>query len=155
MTSAFDPAAFLNATIDTQDEKRDPLPTMNPEDPNGLYTAIIGSVDAKGGEKDGKPWLQMVVPLRIQVPAALQAQIGRPEVTITDRAFIDLTESGAIDNGKGRNARRRMYREATGQNAPGQAWAPRMLEGRPVKVQIKHEMYNDAVQERVGNLFPA
>lgn len=153
--SQFDPQAFLNATTTTVDEKRDPLPEMNPEDPNGLYTAIIGEIGSNSGEKDGKPWLQMKVPLKIQIPATMQETIGRKELTITDFVFIDLTEAGAIDNSKGRNNRRRIYREATGQNTPGQAWAPSMLQGRPVKVQIKHDLYNDAITEKVRNIFPS
>lgn len=153
--SIFDPSTFLDATISEANEKRPPLPTMNPDDPQGLFTAVIGEVAPKAGEKDGKPWLRMSVPLRVQVPSSLQANGLPPELTLTDSVFLDLTPEGTIDNKQGRNNRQRIYREAAGMNKAGQSWSWRMMQGQVIKIQVKHEMYNDAIQERVGNVFPS
>jgi len=159
--SQFDPQSFLDATILDANEKRPPLPTECPGEPNGLYTAVIGEIKEPKtgtigkGERIGQPWISIPVPLRIQVPGEVQALGLPPELTITDGVFLDLTPQGAIDNGKGKNNRQRIYREATGTNTPGEPWNWRKLEGRLVKVKITHEEYNGATQERVGNIFPA
>lgn len=160
MVSAFDPNAFLDAQINEVNEKRPPLPTENPEDPNGLYTALIGEITTASGEigkgdRAGQPWISMVVPLQIQVPPAVQALGLPPMLTITDRAFLDLTPQGGLDNGKGKNRQQKAYRDATGMNVPGQTFAWRMLQGKVVKVKINHELYNEAIQERIGAVLPS
>ena len=106
------------------------------------------------GDKQGQPWLSMIVPLRIQVPSAVQGIGLPPEITLTDRAFLDLTPSGGIDNSKGKNRQQRSYREATGMNRAGEPFAWRMLQGKVIKVKIAHELYNDQIQERVSAILP-
>lgn len=158
--SQFDPNTFLDAQTTEVNEKRPPIPAENPEDSNGLYTAVIGEIKADSGtigkgENIGKPWVSMVIPLRIQVPASVQA-LGVPkELTLTDRAFLDLTPQGGLDNSKGKNRRQKDYRDATGTNVAGQPFAWRMLQGKIVKVKVTHELYNDAVQERVSSILPS
>ena len=158
MTSPFDPSQFLDAQITEANEKRPPLPTENPDAADGLYVAQIGEITTASGvigkgDNAGKPWISMVVPLRIQVPASLQATGLPPELTLPDRVFLDLTANGALDNAKGKNRAQRNYREACGLNKPGEAFAWRMLQGKVVKVQVKHELYQEAVQERVGQVL--
>ena len=158
--SQFDPAKFLDAQQTEVNEKRPPLPVENPDATDGMYVAVIGEITAESGtigkgERTGQPWLSMVVPLRLQVPAAVQALGLPPELTLTDRAFIDLTPQGSIDNAKGKNRQQRAYREATGTNKAGEAFAWRMLQGKVVKVKINHELYNEQIQERVGAILPS
>lgn len=160
--SAFDPATFLDATVATVDEKRPPLPTENPADSGGLYTAVIQPLPAPKsgiigkGDRTGQPWVSMVIPLKIDVPQQLQDALKLPpQVTLTDKAFLDLTPEGHTDDAPGKNSSRRLYREATGLNSPGVPFAWRMLEGRVVKVKVKHEMYNNAPVERVDMVLPA
>lgn len=157
--SQFDPQAFLDAQQNEVNEKRPTLPVENPDSPDSLFTAVIGEIStATGtigkGDKQGQPWISMIVPLRIQVPASLQAGGIPPEITLTDRAFLDLTAQGGIDNGKGKNRQQRAYREATGMNRPGEPFAWRMLQGKVVKVKISHELYNEQIQERVAAVLP-
>ena len=159
MTSVFDPSVFLDAQQTEVNEKRPPIPTENPEDENGLYTAVIGEIKTDAGtigkgERTGQPWVSMLVPLRIQIPAAVQGLGLPPELTITDRAFLDLTPQGSIDNGKGKNRQQKAYRDATGMNVAGEPFAWRMLTGRVVKVKIGHELYNEAIQERITQVLP-
>lgn len=158
--SAFDPNVFLDAQQTEVNEKRPPLPTENPDDTNGLYTAVIGEIKTDAGtigkgDRTGQPWVSMVIPLRIQVPGVVQA-LGLPEeLTITDRAFLDLTPQGGIDNAKGKNRQQRAYRDATGTNVPGEAFAWRMLTGRVVKVKIAHELYQESLQEKIAAILPS
>jgi hypothetical protein len=158
--SAFDPSVFLDAQQNEVNEKRPPLPTENPDSADGLYSAVIGEIKADSGtigkgEKVGQPWASMVIPLRIQVPSAVQGLGLPPELTITDRAFLDLTPQGALDNSKGKNRQQRAYREACDMNKPGEPFAWRMLQGRMVKVKITHEMYEGNVQERIAAILPS
>jgi hypothetical protein len=67
----------------------------------------------------------------------------------------DGTISGGIDNSKGKNNGQRIYRDATGLNKPGEPFSWQQTQGRPVKVRIKHEMYNGNVVEKVAGVFAA
>lgn len=159
MSSAFDPNVFLDAQQTEVNEKRPPLPTENPDDANGLYTAVIGEIKTDAGtigkgDRVGQPWVSMLVPLRIQVPAAVQGLGLPPELTLTDRAFLDLTPQGGIDNAPGKNRQQRAYRDACDLNKPGEPFAWRMLTGRVVKVKVSHELYQETIQERVSNVLP-
>ena len=160
MSSAFDPSVFLDAQVNEVNEKRPPLPVDNPDDENGLYMAVIGEIKADSGivgkgDNAGKPWVSMIIPLRIQVPAVIQA-LGIPaELTLTDRAFLDLTPQGGLDNSKGKNRRQKDYRDATGTNVAGVAFAWRQLQGKVIKVKISHELYQDQIQERPGLVLPS
>jgi len=157
--SQFDPSIFLDAQQNEVNEKRPILPTENPDEANGLYTAVIGEIKTDAGsiskgERAGQPWVSMVIPLRIQVPAALQALGLPPELTLTDRAFLDITAQGALDNSKGKNRQQRAYREACDCNKAGEPFAWRMLQGRLVKVKVAHELYNETIQEKVAAILP-
>lgn len=158
--SQFDPSVFLDAQITDANEKRPPLPVDNPDDANGLYLAVIGEIKTDSGtigkgDNMGKPWVSMLIPLRLQIPPAVQG-LGLPqELTITDRAFLDLTASGGLDNAKGKNRRQKDYRDATGTNVAGVPWAWRQLQGKTVKVKINHELYQDQIQERIGAILPS
>ena len=159
--SQFDPNVFLDATTTEVNEKRPLIPEENPSSTDGFYDAQIGEITFEGGtiekgDNAGKPWVSAVIPLRLQLPAELQA-MGLPDsFQLTDRAFLDLKEDGrTMDMGKGKNRAQRNYREATGQNVAGEPWAWRMLTGKMVKVQIKHDMYKETVQEKVKNVFPS
>lgn len=156
--SQFDPSVFLDAQTTEVNEKRPPLPAENPDAADGLYTAVIGEIKTDTGiigkgDNAGKPWVSMIIPLRIQVPAAVQGLGIPPELTLTDRAFLDLTPQGGLDNSVGKNRAQRNYREATDMNTPGEVFAWRMLTGKVVKVRVAHELYNEVLQEKVAGVF--
>jgi hypothetical protein len=67
--------------------------------------------------------------------------------------MLEVTSDGKnIDYGVGKNARLRMYREATGLNIAGQSFNPRNLVGRQIKVNISHREYNGELFAQVGKL---
>jgi len=159
MTSSFDPNVFLHAQTTESNEKRPPLPAENPGAEDALYTAVIGEIKTatgmiEKGDRAGQPWVSMLVPLRIQVPPEVQAIGLSPELTLTDRVFLDLTPQGALDNSKGKNRAQRVYREACGMNKPGEPFAWAMLQSKMVKVKLTHELYNGEIVERVSGIFP-
>ena len=158
MTSVFDPNTFLDAQITEINEKRPPIPAENPSSEDGLYLAVVGEIStATGtigkGERTGQPWVSMLVPLRVQVPAEVQSMGLPPELTLTDRVFLDLTPQGGLDNSKGKNRQQRSYREACGLNKPGEPFAWRMLQGRTLRVRVTHELYEGNIQERISGVF--
>jgi len=159
-TSQFDPSVFLDAQVTEVNEKRPPIPTENPDHENGLYLAVIGEITTSSGkiskgDNAGKPWVSMIIPLRLQIPPSVQGLGIPPELTLSDRAFLDLTAQGALDNSKGKNRRQKDYREATGTNVAGVPWAWRQLQGKTVRVKVQHQLYNDAIQEREGTTPPS
>lgn len=161
-TSAFDPNLFLQAETSEVNTKRPPLPTINPTRPDGAYLAVIKKVDTDSGtiekgDRAGQPWLSMVISLEVEVPQQVQDQIGikleKGTITLTDRAFIDLTPQNTIDNSVGKNRRQRQYRDALDMNKPGDIWSWQRAQGNVVAVKVDHEIYNGEVQERVGNIL--
>lgn len=160
--SGFDPAVFLHAQQSEVNTKRPPLPVANPASADGFYTAIIGEVKTASGsidkgERVGEPWLQMIIPLTIEVPQqvqdAMKLKLEKGTITLTDRAFIDLLPGGkGIDNSTGRNLRQKMYREALDKNKPGDVFAWAAAQGQVVKVAIEHEMYNGEPVDRIARV---
>lgn len=147
MTTTFDPAAFLDFTTTEESVKRPPLPIDD-------YTAVIGDLTTRSwvSPKDPtKSGIAIDVPLVIDVPGDLVESLGLRESTLTvkDSIMLDLTESGSIDMGPGKNGRLRKYREATNNNKAGQPFNARMLSGQVVTVKIGHREY----PEGSGDLF--
>ena len=144
--SDFDPSSLLSATVDTVQEKRDPLP-------EGIYTVVLGRPTMKSGEKDGKPWHSCELPVTIEVPAHLQNDLGLPPSLMNRfNIFLDVKPGGGLDTGKGKNNGLRLLREALDMNKPGASFSLSMAEGRVFSAQIKHELYNGSIQERVTGL---
>ena len=143
--STFDPQAFLDAVMDQPLTKRPPI---NP----GSYPAITGEPKTRNWQsKDGsKSGVALDVPLEISLPADEAARVGQPSVIVTDSVMLDLTEQGALDTAPGKNRKLRNYREALNLNNPGDKFSFRMLQGRPIKVAVKHDAVDGEVYERIG-----
>ena len=149
--SQFDPQAFLDATLDAPLTKRPPIM------PNS-YSATIGEVKSRAwASRDGtKSGIAYDVPLEVQLDPQEAGRIGQPTVIISDSIMLDLTEDGKIDIAPGKNRKLRAYREATSLNVAGQSFNARMLQGRMVKVAVKHDSGDDGeVYERIGAVAKA
>lgn len=153
--SGFDPNLFLQAQQTEVNERRNPLPTENPAEADGTYLAVIGTIKTDSGtiekgDRAGKPWLAMLVPLKIDIPAQLQDSLKLPPtLTLTDRVFIDLTDQNTIDNAPGRNRRQKDYRDALDMNKPGDVWSWQRAEGQVVRIKLKHRIYEGNIQEDI------
>jgi len=150
--SSFDPALFLDVTMDAPTEKRDPLPI-------GDYTAVIGEVTSRAWQGKADPTksgIALDVPLTIDVPAEIQASLGLGStLNLKDSIMLDLTDSGMIDNSKGKNRQLRNYREALDMNKPGDVFSPRKMQGQVITVKVTHEIYQDAPVERISGVTKA
>lgn len=151
MSSTFDPSTFLNFTTTEESVKRPPLPTDRD------YTGIIGELEFKDGVSSKDPtkiWAMFKVPVTIDVPGDLQDSLGlvNPTFIINDSIMLDVNPQGGLDMAPGRNGALRRYREATGLNQKGAPFSPTMLQGRTIKVKIKHEDYEGNLYERIAGV---
>lgn len=150
--SNFDPSKFIDLEVSAPIEKRPPLPV-------GEYTATVGEVTCVPWQsKDGlKSGLKYVVPLTLEVPQAVQQELGLQIATLrmTDGIMLDVTEGGALDLSPGKNGALRRYREALDMNKPGDTFSARKMHGKLITVRVKHELWNDNIQERIDGVARA
>ena len=152
--SNFDPSSFLDASITEPTTRRNPIPA-------GIdVIAVVGEPKARtwtGRADPTKGGVVVDVPLEIDLTASpeLMAQVGSPKVTLTDGIMLDTTPNGGIDNSPGKNGKLRRYREALGMNNPGEAFSFRAMQGRMIKVKIKHEPYEGEIYDKVDSVAKA
>ena len=138
MTSTFDPAVFLNQQFDQANDTR-VIPC-----PAGETLGLADKVEIV-------PWTS-----RDQTKSGLKARVlwdvqddairtvcGRDKVLVPQDIMLDLTESGDLDMGKGKNVRLGRLREALGLNQPGQPFAFGMIQGQLGKINVKHRPGDD------------
>lgn len=129
----FDPATFLNATVEGQlDTKVTPCPV-------GEYLAISDKVDVKTwSSKDGSSsGLKIVVLWDIQ-DENVKALLGRDKIVVPQDIMLDLTETGELDMGKGKNVGLGRLREALDMNKPGEPFSIGNMQGRMATVIVSH-----------------
>jgi hypothetical protein len=132
----FDAQNFMNAVYtEVNDTKIIPCPA-------GEFHAQIEKIEPKSGiigkgERTGETWASIQVTYVIEDQAVKQL-VGRDTVKVIDGVMLDLTQSGGLDMGKGKNISLGRLREATGLNSPGKPFSPMMLVGQRVKVSVRH-----------------
>lgn len=130
---SFDPNTFLNSTYEeANDTKIVPCPA-------GEYLAIADKVEVKPwASRDGSSsGLKLAILWDIQSDDA-KAIVGRDSVKVPQDQMLDLTDTGALDMGKGRNVGLGRLREALGMNAPGEPFSMGAIQGRMAKVVVSH-----------------
>lgn len=146
MSSAFDPATFLDASISEPTTARPPLAP-------GDYLATISDLKAgswQGKQDPSKSGAKFDVHLKVQVTdPAQQAVIGGSELIMFDTIMLDTTPSGGIDNSPGKNSKLRRYREALDMNQAGVSFVPRQMIGRTLKVRVAHEPYQGEMKDKI------
>ena len=138
MASVFNPDTFLNTEF-TEDFSTARIPV-----PEGEYTAVIKEIKPRAA-KD-KAVLDVIYSIDDPEVAAIT---GFDSPQVRQSIFLDLTESGSLAMGAGKNIHLGKLREACGQNQKGKAWQPGMLVGQVVKVKVVHRTYEDEVQADV------
>jgi len=128
--TVFDPDQFIQTSVEGAND------TKYPTIPAGEYVAVIDHVDkpqARQG-KDDKTFYPMEVHWKI-LDDKLEAEMDGRIPLVRQSIFLDITDAGSLDLGKGKNVQLGKLREALGQNNPG--WAPNQLNGAgPAKIQI-------------------
>ena len=136
--SAFD----VNTTILLNTQFTDANDTVVTPIDEGEYTAVIEKTDLKSGEKNGKTWLSLEVVWSID-DEGQRAKTGRDKLTCRQNVFLDLTDHGTMDMGKGKNVGLGRLREAVGQNQKGKPWSFGMLAGQVATVLISQRVADD------------
>lgn len=133
--STFNPDTFLNTSVTGANST-----TFTPV-PEGDFTASVKEIKPRSTDS-GKAILDVVWAID---DATVTAATGMANPTVRQSVFLDITESGGLDQSKGKNISLGRVREALGQNAPGQTWQPGMLIGGVAKISVKHRLVNDDI----------
>ena len=135
----FDPNQLLDAQFtEANDTKTIPIP-------QGEYTAYAEEVKLV-------PWQSKTDPtnsgLKLQIvwsidDSAVKELLGRDKVTSRQDIMLDMTETGQLDMGKGRNVGLGRLREALNLNTAGRPFAFTQIPGNAAKVLIAHRVVDD------------
>ena len=137
----FDPQALINTTFEGG------FSTVRVPIPENEYQAVIAEEPkaAVWNFKTGEPGgLKLQIQWEI-LDEELARKMERKKVVLRDEIMLDVTETGMLDKGKGKNVQLGRLLEALGLNKPGVAWTFQQMVGRPVLIAIKHD-----VQQRDG-----
>lgn len=144
----FNPEQFLDQQFtEANDTKLVPVPV-------GEYTAIAGEVKCRQWQSKADPsksGLTLDITWEIDDPAVKEL-LGRDKVTVRQGIMLDLTDSGTMDMGKGRNVGLGRLREALNLNQPGQAFSFSMIPGRLAKVAVTHRIDGENIYAEVKSL---
>lgn len=141
----FSPEQFLDMqTTEANDTKLVPVPV-------GEYIAIADEVKARQWRKKDDP---SIAGLALDIvwsidDAAVKQLLGRDKVTVKQGLMLDLTESGGLDMGKGKNVALGKLREAVGLNEPGRPFSPAMIQGQMAKIKVDHRVDGDTIYSDV------
>ena len=128
--STFNPDTFLNTeTAEANSTSYIPVP-------EGEFQASIKAIKPRV-LTDGRAVLDVTWIVDDEVA---RQETGMAEPSVRQTLWLDTTESGGLDFGKGKNVGLGRLREALGQNAPGKPWAPGMLVGGVAKVKVSHSI---------------
>jgi hypothetical protein len=128
--SSFNPDTFLN-TEATESNATSYTPV-----PEGEFTASIKAIKPRV-LNDGRAVLDITW---IVDDEQARNDTGMAEPSVRQTLWLDVTESGGLDFGKGKNVGLGRLRDAVGQNASGKPWAPGMLVGQVAKVKVAHSL---------------
>ena len=141
----FNPDQFLDMQVtDSNDTKSIPVPV-------GEYTAVAEEVKCRQWTSKKDPsvsGLTLDVKWAIDDPAVKEL-LGREKVTVNQGIMLDLTDSGGLDMGKGRNIGLGRLREALDLNKPGEPFSFSMVAGRVAKVSISHRVDGENIYSEV------
>lgn len=141
----FDPEQFLNMQVtESNDTKTIPVPV-------GEYTAVAEEVKCRqwqSKQDPSKSGLTLDITWSID-DSTVKELLGRDKVTVRQGIMLDLTDSGGLDMGRGRNIGLGRLREALNLNTPGQPFSFSMVAGRIAKVSVSHRIDGENIYAEV------
>ena len=148
MSDLFDPSIFLEMSIDQAFSDRIPLP-IEP-----IYTAQIETVTVTPyvSKKTNEEGRRAEVSLILDIPPEIQQELGyNATFKLTDSFTLDLNKSGTgLDATPGKNRALKDYREATDCNKAGVPFSMSQLQGKIVKVRLKHNLWEGRLLEKIA-----
>lgn len=132
----FDINNFLDQTT-TEANSTQALPV-----PIGVYTAVIDEVTARQWASRKDPSLSgIVIDVKWSIDdESVKQLLDRPQVFVRQGIMLDITPTGGLDFGKGKNVSLGRLREAVDLNQPGVPFSFAMLKGRIAKIQVDHRI---------------
>ena len=128
--SSFNPDTFLNTeTAESNAVAYTPVP-------EGEFNASIKTIKPRV-LTDGRAVLDISWTVDDE---QARTETGMAEPSVRQTIWLDTTESGGLDFGKGKNVGLGRLRDAVGQNQAGKPWAPGMLLGQVAKVKVSHSI---------------
>lgn len=128
--STFDPAAFQNTQFAEANS------TTYVPIPEGEFMAVVSKQDIRPTSKG-----QVILDVTWKIDdATVAAETGLAEPTVRQSIFLDMSESGGLDFGKGKNVALGRLREALGQNKSGAPWSFGHLLGQVAKIRVKQRI---------------
>lgn len=141
MNQPFDPAQFLDMQVtDSNDTKIVPVPV-------GEYIAVCSEIKSRvwtAKDDPSKSGVALDLVWELDSPE-LKQLLGRDKITVKQGVMLDMTDSGNLDMGKGKNVGLGRLREALDLNQPGKPFAPSMMAGRAAKVVVSHRVVNSDI----------
>ena len=129
----FDPNAFFDQVVESAGSTEVvPIPA-------GEYLATIDKKEVTQWSKKDDP---TVSGLKLKVTWSLEDQpvrdlLGRDKVTVVQDIMLDMTDTGTLDMGKGRNVELNRLRAAVDLNVSGFSF--NQLDGRMARVTVKQD----------------
>ena len=129
----FDPNAFLEQVVaEVGSTEATPIPA-------GEYLAFIDKKELTTWQKKDDP---SVSGLKLKITWVLEDQavrdlLGRDKVIVAQDIMLDMTETGSLDMGKGRNVELNRLRAAVDLNVSGFSF--NQLDGRMARVTVKQD----------------
>jgi hypothetical protein len=128
--SAFNPDTFLNTeTSSANSVQYTPVP-------EGEFNASIKAIKPRV-LTDGRAVLDVTWTVDDE---QARTETGMAEPSVRQTLWLDTTDSGGLDFGKGKNVGLGKLRDAVNQNASGKPWAPGMLVGQVAKIKVSHSI---------------
>lgn len=141
----FNPDTFLETSVtEANDTKLIPVPV-------GEYNAVITDVKARQWQGKADPSKSGVaLDLQWEIDDVnVKALLDRDKVTVKQGVMLDMSDSGGLDMGKGKNVSLGKLREAVGLNEPGRAFAFSQLLGQMAKVKVDHRIDGENIYAEV------
>src|SRR5687768_8163557 len=127
MASVFNPDTFMNtSTTDAMETSYTPVP-------EGEWTGVIKEIKPR----QAKDAAMLDVVWGVDDEQVI-ASTGMKSPIVRQTVFLDITESGGLDKGKGKNVQLGKLRDAVNQNQNGKPWQPGMLIGQVAKIKVVH-----------------
>ena len=136
--SAFDPELFLQTEVE-EANSTEYVPFPEGEHLSSIKDVKIRMIEPKDGG-ESRPVMDVV--FNSQSPEVIEALENPEGGNVRMTCFLDITASGGLDMGKGKNVVLGRLREAIGQNTPGKPWNPLHMVGSPVMINVVHTASN-------------
>ena len=137
MASVFDPQTFLKTEISGANAT-----TLIPVPKGQRPGQIIGLNGRQFNDKNGENRTVMDVTWHILDEESARVT-GMEKPTVRMGVFLEFTERGALDMGKGKNVALGRLREAVKQNDPKKPWNPEQLINARATCDIDHKSGDD------------